>query len=75
MLRFSFLKFYIYLFSLVFWAVLGLSCSTQDSSLRRADLLLWPTGFSLVVARGLCSLRHVDSLIEAHELSSCGTRA
>ena len=35
---------------------------------------------SLVVAqgsrvRGLCSLRHAGSLVEARELSSCGARA
>ena len=27
---------------------------------------------SLVVAHGLCSLRHMGSLVEACELSSCG---
>ena len=36
-------------------------------------------GFSLVVAgsraRGLCSLRNAGSLVEVHELSSCGARA
>ena len=30
---------------------------------------------SLVVARGLCSLRHTGSLFEACRLSSCGTQA
>ena len=50
--------------------------------------LLWRAGFSLVVACGfslsscgagcrahrVCSLWHMGSLVEAHELSSCGAQ-
>ena len=55
----------------------------QDLSLQHAGfspvvvcrfslLWLWRTGSRV---HGLCSLRHVGSLVEAQELSSCGTRA
>ena len=58
-------------------AASGLSCSTQDLSLRRAGSSLQCTGFSLVVVRGLQSmwalqLQHAGSLVVAHVLSSCG---
>ena len=36
------------------------------------SLQLWHVGSR---ARGLCSLRHTGSLVEARKLSSCGTRA
>ena len=52
---------YIYFIYLLFLAVVGLSCSTRDLSLRRADTSLQHAGFSLVVA---CTF----------SLSSCGAR-
>ena len=39
----------------LFLAALGLSCSMRDLLLWRVDSLLRCAGFSLVVARGLCS--------------------
>ena len=49
-----------FLKKIIYLAESGLSCGMWDLSLRCSGSLLWPTGFSLVVARGL---------------SSCSTRA
>ena len=68
---FLFLFFFKRIF-IYFW-LSGLSCGTW--ALRcttRASLQLWCAGSR---ARGLCSLWHVGSLVEVHELSSCGGRA
>ena len=75
----TFYFFNIYLFNFIFLffiflAASGLSCGMQDLHWGTQDLFCCcqHSAFSLVVARGLCSLRHTGSLIEVQELSSCG---
>ena len=72
---------FIYLFKLFILSASGLSCSTWALHCdARVSLQLWHAGcfFSLQLwgmgsrACGLCSLCHVGSLVEVHELSSCG---
>ena len=53
-----------FIYLILFLAASGLICGTWDLRCCMWDLSLWRTGFSLVVARGLCSLRHTGSLVE-----------
>ena len=61
----------------MFLAALGLSCGVWDLLLQHMGSPLQHAGFCLVVARGLlssCGVWVFLSLVEAHELSSCGMR-
>ena len=77
----------IYLFIWLCWvfvAACGIfRCSTRSTRAlgcdAQASLQLWQRGFLFSScdagsrARGLCSLQHAGSLVEAYEFSSCGT--